>query len=113
MVGTNSEFLAQILHKQGKHSDEKKELLECLLVIKRGMHGLISDSVACTNVLIAGHHHVRAVLMEKTDSSRKEELLFAKSYYEEGIRIYTLVFDSTHQKTVDAAYMLSEVLLML
>jgi hypothetical protein len=111
IVGAGFKFCF-ILYQQGKHTDEMEELSEHHLIIKR-RDGLISASVACKNVLIAGHHHIRAMGMEKTDSSRRKELLSAKSYYEEGIRIYTLVFDSTHQETVDAENTLSQILLLL
>jgi tetratricopeptide (TPR) repeat protein len=102
-------LLARILVAQGKFGDETKELLERSLAIyvrHEGPDG--ANTVAAYAAL--GDYHYRFALKESIISKKQTQLLLAKSYSDEAVRIETKIHNPAHPNRVMTASLLSIIL---
>jgi hypothetical protein len=107
-VGMSCVLLARILHDQGKHGDETKELLERSLANFIRNEGPDGVNTSLLNIELGRFHHRHAMMQAKT-STRQRQLLQSKSYLEEGMRIEMKLHNPTHPNRVLAASLLSHV----
>jgi hypothetical protein len=107
-VGLSCVLLARILHDQGKHGDETKELLERSLANFIRNEGPDGVNTSMLNIELGRFHHRHAMIKAKT-SSRQRQLLQSKSYLEEGMRTEKKLHNPTHPNRVLAASLLSDV----
>jgi hypothetical protein len=108
-IGTSCTLLAKILMYQGKLGDETKELFERSLanfVVNEGLDGL---STALGNIDI-GRFHYQHATRQSVISIKRTQLLLAKSYTEEAVRIVTKIHNPTHPNYDSAASVLSDIL---
>jgi hypothetical protein len=108
--GTHYLLLTRILQKQGKVGDETKELYERSLAISIRNEGPYGVITATGNIPISRFHYYRLAMTPCTISTKRTQLLLAKSYLEEGIRIATKIHDPTHPNRVSAASLFSDIL---
>jgi hypothetical protein len=97
---------------QGKLRDETKELLERSLAIFVINEGLDGTNTAAGNIDI-GRFHYSLAKIQSIMSIKRTQLLLAKSYAEEAIRIETKIHNPTHPSSVVAASLLSDILRVL
>jgi hypothetical protein len=102
-------LLAQILTNQGKFGDETKELLERSLAIYVVNEGLDGPDTVVGNITI-GQFYCELAMIQSIISIKRTQLLLAKSYTEEAIRIVTTVHNPTHPNSVLAEFVLSDIL---
>jgi tetratricopeptide (TPR) repeat protein len=108
-IGTNCLLLGRILLKQVKYGDETKELFErslAIFVMNDGPDGAIT---AAGNITISQSHY-KLAMIQSIMSIKRTQLLLAKSYAEEGVRIETKIHNPTHPNRVGAASALSNIL---
>jgi hypothetical protein len=108
-VGTSCILLARILVKQRKFGDETKDLFERSLANFKRNEGPDGVCTAIANIEI-GQFQYNFAMMQSVISTKRTQLLLAKSYFEEGIRIETNLHSPSHPNRVDAASLLSKVL---
>jgi hypothetical protein len=108
-VGRNCRLLAKILEKQGELGDETKELLERSLAIFTRNEGPDGANTAIVNSSV-GSFHYQLAMRCSTGHSKRTQLLLAKSYLDEAIRIETKTRNPTHPNRVAAASSLSTIL---
>jgi hypothetical protein len=108
-IGTSCTLLAQILTNQGKFGDETKELLERSLAIYVVNEGLDGPDTVVGNITI-GQFYCELAMIQSIISIKRTQLLLAKSYTEEAIRIVTTVHNPTHPNSVLAEFVLSDIL---
>lgn len=111
-VGSSISLLADIMSKQGKVSDDVKELYERSLAIKVKHEGLDGSNTSIGNTNL-GVFYLNRATTEVSSNKRKEYLILAKSYLIEAFRINTKIFGPAHHNTIDAASDLSTVNLLL
>jgi hypothetical protein len=107
-VGQSCILLAGLLKKQDKFGDETKELFErslALFTINEGPDGM---NTAVANIEI-GLFHYKFALVQSTTSTKRAQLLLAKSYSEEAIRIESKIHNPSHPNSITAASLLSDV----
>jgi hypothetical protein len=96
-VGSSCDLLANILVAKGKLGDEARGLYKRYLAI----------SIRDTGTAIANHNlgklHYQLAKEANTDDSERTQLLLAKSYFEESLRIATKKLGSTHPNTLENA----------
>jgi hypothetical protein len=108
-IGTSTRLLSRILLKQGKLGDETKELFErslAISVVNEGPDGL---NTAGGNIAISQFHY-KLAMIQSTISIKRTQLLLAKSYAEEAVRIVTKILNPTHPSRVGATSLLSDIL---
>lgn len=108
-VAISCDLLASILRAQGKLGDKTKKLYERSLVLFIKCDGANGPNAAAGNLNRGGFHH-RLAVMQHTIGAKRTELLLAKSYYDEGLRIYLEICGPTHPDTAFVQPRLSEVL---
>jgi hypothetical protein len=109
-TGISCMLVARILDSQGKLDKETKELFERSLAILVRNEGPNGANVAVINTDIGQFYH-KLANKELLDSDKKKtQLLLAKSYFVEAVRILSQIFSSTHPNTVTATYLLNRVL---
>eukprot|EP00596_Hydrurales_sp_CCMP1899_P004127 CAMPEP_0119047778 /NCGR_PEP_ID=MMETSP1177-20130426/54908_1 /TAXON_ID=2985 /ORGANISM="Ochromonas sp, Strain CCMP1899" /LENGTH=245 /DNA_ID=CAMNT_0007022753 /DNA_START=731 /DNA_END=1468 /DNA_ORIENTATION=+ len=108
-VGVSSMLLARILRSQYDYGDETKKLFEHSLQILIANEGPNGMNVANGNVNI-GRFHLQAVGMRALPDRQKKELLQAKKYFTEAVRIKSKIFGRNHPSVDNAASMLAVVL---
>jgi hypothetical protein len=108
-IGMSHMLLARILMSQGKLGDETKELLERSLAISVVNEGLDGPNTAGGNIAIGLFYHKLAT-MQSVMSIKRTQLLLAKSYAEEAVRIETKIHNPSHLNYVSAASRLSDIL---
>jgi hypothetical protein len=108
-VSVSCMLLAKILLKQGKLGDETKELFERSLAIYVEEEGPDGGNTAAANMGI-GQFYYKIAMTSSTAHTKRTQLLLAKSYYDEGVRIEIKIHDPKHPNRVGAATLLSRVL---
>jgi tetratricopeptide (TPR) repeat protein len=108
-VGTTCLLLARILQKQGRYGDETKDLFDRSLANFERNKGPDGVNTAAVNNDI-GQFHYQLAMMQSVISTKRTQLLLAKSYSEEATRIETKIHSPTHPNRVAAAVHLSIVL---
>jgi tetratricopeptide (TPR) repeat protein len=108
-IGMNCLHLGRILTNQGKFGDETKELLERSLAIFVVNEGLDGPNIAAGNIDI-GRFHYKLAMTQTIISTKRTQLLLAKSYTEEGVQIETKIHNPTHPNYILAASQLSNIL---
>jgi tetratricopeptide (TPR) repeat protein len=111
-VGSSMGLLGGVLRRQGNVGDEVRELYERALAIKLKNDGPDGGNTAISNLNL-GHFHNQVSQSNLSASKRKEHLSLSKSYFKEGLRIFTKVFGPGHPDTIDAASYLSMISLVL
>jgi hypothetical protein len=108
-VGLSCLLLAQILMIQRELGDETKELLERSLanfVMNEGPDG---PNTAGGNIMVSQFHYSLAMI-QSIMSIKRTQLLLAKSYTEEAVRIETKIHNPSDPNSVAAASLLSDIL---
>jgi hypothetical protein len=108
-VGASCLLLAKVLKSQQIFGDETKELLERSLAIFVRIYGPDGVNVAAVTTEI-GQFHYELAMIQSVISTKRTQLLLAKSYFEEATRIETKIHNPTHPSRVAAASLLSLVL---
>lgn len=108
LEGLGCILLARILRLQQKLGDETKDQLERSLAVFMRNEGIDGANTACSNNNIAEFYYQLATVQTTLDGKRTQ-LLLAKKYFDEGIRIQTKLFDPTHPNTLAAKIFLSRV----
>jgi hypothetical protein len=108
-IGSSCALLGRILLNQGKLGDETKELLERSLAIDVMNEGLDGPNTAYGNINI-GQFHYKLAMFQSIMSAKRTQLLLAKSYAEEAIRIETKIHNPTYPCSVVAESVLSDIL---
>jgi tetratricopeptide (TPR) repeat protein len=108
-IGSSSRLLGRILKKQGKLGDETKELLERSLAISVVNEGPDGPNIALGNIEI-GNFYYQLAMIQSIISIKRTQLLLAKSYAEEAVRIVTKIHNLTHPSRVGAESLLSNIL---
>jgi tetratricopeptide (TPR) repeat protein len=109
LIGMSCMLLAKILLNQDKYGDETKELLERSLAICVENEGLNGTNTAAGNTDI-GRFHYKLAMIQSIISIKRTQLLLAKSYAEEAIRIVRKIHNPTHPNYISAAFLLSDIL---
>jgi hypothetical protein len=108
-VEMSSNLLAHILEAQGKLGDETRGLYErCLAISIRNFGSDVSNTAIANGNL--GAFYAGIALKKITIDSIRPQLLLAKPYCEEALRIYSKIDGPTHPNTVQASSRLSYVL---
>jgi tetratricopeptide (TPR) repeat protein len=108
-VGMSCFLLAKVFLTQKRLGDETKELFERSLanfISNEGPDGM--NTAAVTTEI--GHFYYKLAMTQSIISTKRTQLLLAKSYFEKGTRIETKIHSPTHQNRVLAASLLSQVL---
>jgi hypothetical protein len=110
-IGRSCMLLGRILMIQDKDKDgdETKELFERSLAIYLENEGPDGPNTAVGNISIAQLHY-KLAMIQSVISIKRTQLLIAKSYAEEAIRIETKIHNPTHQNYILAASALSDIL---
>jgi hypothetical protein len=108
-IGSNSRFLGKILMYQSKLGDETKELLERSLAIDVMNEGLDGTNTAVGNLVISRFHYNLA-MTQSTISVKRTQLVLAKSYAEEAVRVETKIHNPNDKNSVIAKALLSDIL---
>jgi tetratricopeptide (TPR) repeat protein len=108
-IGMNCLLLGKILLNQGKFGDETKELLERSLAIYLENEGPDGVNTAAGNISI-GRFLYRLAMIQSAISIKRKQLLLAKSYAEEGVRVVTKIHNPSHPNYILAASALSDIL---
>jgi hypothetical protein len=98
-TGYSIALLASLLNAQGKLGDETKELYErslALHVRNQGPDGL-NTSMGNGNL---GNYHYQLFTKKVTLKDMRKQLLLARGYYTEVVRICTKIFGGTHPKSM-------------
>jgi hypothetical protein len=102
-------LLALILQDQNMYGVETKELLKRSLanfIRKEGPDGV--NTAVSTSKL--GKFYYDLAMMQSMASTKRTQLLLAKSHIVEALRIETKVHDSNHPHYLNAASLLSDIL---
>jgi tetratricopeptide (TPR) repeat protein len=99
-------LLAKILRKQGNFGDEAKELYERSLSILVRNEGPDGANTAFGNIAI-GQYIYEFALKQSIIDTKRTQLLQAKSYFDEAVRIETKIHSQTHINRVTAVSLLS------
>jgi hypothetical protein len=67
------------------------------------------SNTACGNIAIS-HFHYNLAMIQSVISIKRTQLLLAKSYAEEGVRIVRKIHNPTHVNSVSASSVLSDIL---
>jgi hypothetical protein len=105
-VGPGALLLARILQKQGKFGDELKDLFERSLANITRNKGPDGVNTAAATAEI-GQFHYELAMIQSVISTKRTQLLLAKSYLEEATRIETKIHNPTHPNRVAVASLLS------
>jgi hypothetical protein len=108
-IGRSCTLLARILMNQGKLGDETKELFERSLAIYVVNEGLDGPNTAVAKLVISQFYYQHA-MTQSTISIKRTQLVLAKSYAEEAVRIVTKIHNPTNPSSVSAASLLSDIL---
>jgi hypothetical protein len=108
LEGIGCILLARILRLQQKLGDETKDQLERSLAVFMRNEGIDGANTACSNNNI-GEFYYQLATVQTTLDGKRTQLLLAKQYFDEGIRIQTKLFDPTHPNTLAAKIFLSRV----
>jgi tetratricopeptide (TPR) repeat protein len=108
-TGLSCILVARILDSQGKLDNETKELYERSLAILVRNEGPNGANTAVVNTDIGQFYH-KLGRAESDSDKKKTQLLLAKSYFIEAVRILSQIFGSKHPNTVTAIYLLNRVL---
>jgi tetratricopeptide (TPR) repeat protein len=100
-IGASCDLLANILMQQGKFGDETKTLFERSLALHIRHEGPDGTNTALGNISLGKFHYSAA--MQPKVTAKRAQLLLAKSYSEEGIRIQSKIAIPTHPNAVAAA----------
>jgi hypothetical protein len=108
-IGTGCALLSKILMKQGKYGGEVKEILERSLAVEVVNEGPDGPNTGCGNTEISQFHY-KLAMIQSVMSIKRTQLLLAKSYTEEGVRIITKTHNPTHPNYISAESILSDIL---
>jgi hypothetical protein len=110
-IGRSCMLLSRILMIQDKDKDgdETKELLQRSLAIYLENEGPDGPNTAVGNISICQLHY-KLAMIQSVNSMKRTQLLLAKSYAEEGVRIETKIHNPSHSNYVSAASQLSDIL---
>jgi hypothetical protein len=108
-MGRSCTLLGRILINQNEHGDETKKLFERSLAIDIVNEGLDGRNTAAGTMTI-GQFHYQLAMTQSIISIKRTQLLLAKSYVEEGVRIETKIHNPTHPNSVLATILLSDIL---
>jgi tetratricopeptide (TPR) repeat protein len=108
IIGRNCVLLGRILMNQGKLGDKTKELLERALAINVMNEGPDGTNTAHGNIQIVRFHY-KVAIKQSIMSTKRTQLLLAKSLAEEAVRIVTKIHNPTHPNCVAAASLLSDI----
>jgi tetratricopeptide (TPR) repeat protein len=108
-VGRSCNLLAHVLRAQGKLGDETRGLYERFLAIFIRNEGPDAQNSANGNFSL-GIFHYQLSCEQAIVDSQQTQLLLAKSYFEEAIRIYSKIYGPTHLETVEAVSILADIL---
>jgi hypothetical protein len=108
-IGSGFDLLARIMSKQGNLGDETRELYANSLAFCIENDGLDAINTADANINI-GVFHGMVADMQPTIDSKRIQLLLAKSYYEEGLRIKLKIHGPSHPSTVTTSSKLAEII---
>jgi hypothetical protein len=110
-VGRSCMLLSRILMIQDKDKDgdEPKELLERSLAIYLENEGPDGPNTAVGNIFISQFYYQLAMI-QSAISIKRTQLLLAKSYVEEGVRVVTKIHNPSHPNYILAASALSDIL---
>jgi hypothetical protein len=111
-VSSSRLLLAKILERQGKFGDETKELFERSLAIYTRKEGPDAGNTAATNSAI-GRFYYQFAMRQSIVHKKRTQLLLAKLYLDEAVRIESKIHSPTHPNRVAAASLLSAVLIEL
>jgi hypothetical protein len=104
-AGRSCNLLANILRAQVKLGDETKRLYERYLVISIRHEGPDGSNIAIGNNHL-GLFHFKLAYEQATVDLQRKQLLLAKSYFEEALRIYSKIDGPIHLDTVKASSLL-------
>lgn len=102
-------LLANILTLQNKVGTETKELYKRFLVVRVRNEGTDGVDVAIGNLHIS-RFYCKVAALQSTVATQHAQLLIAKSYHTEGLRIQTKIYGQNHSETLNSASQLSEIL---
>jgi tetratricopeptide (TPR) repeat protein len=105
-VSWSCDLLAGILMTQGKLGDETRGLFERYLAFSIRNHGPDGKHTAVANSNL-GSLCFQLVQKENTVDLIRMQLILAKTYYVEALRIYSKIDGPTHPNTIDASSRLS------
>jgi tetratricopeptide (TPR) repeat protein len=105
-------LLAKILQKQGNFGNKTQKLFECSLDISTACEGRDGVNTAAANIAI-GQFHSQLAMKQSTVHTKRTQLLLAKSYIDEAVRIFTKIHSPTHPSRVAAPTLLSAILIQL
>jgi hypothetical protein len=108
-IGTRCILLAKIMMHQGKLGNETKGLLERSLAIFVMNEGPDGPNSAAGNIEMCQFYY-KFAMIQPIISTKRTQLLLAKSYVEEAIRIVTKIHNPTHLNYVLATSLLSFIL---
>jgi hypothetical protein len=94
---------------QGKLGDEARGLYDRRLAISIKDYRPDGSSIAAGNYNL-GLFYYHLAAKQNTVGSRRTQLLLAKPYYVEALRIYSKIDVPSHPNTVDASSRLSDIL---
>jgi hypothetical protein len=109
-IGTSSTLLATILESQNKFGDETKKLFERSLALCIRHEGLDGSYTAVGSIHLSQLHCHLVAVQTTASTAKTTQLLLAKSYSEEGLRIQTKISSPTHQNTVATTMILANIL---
>jgi hypothetical protein len=108
-IGKSCLLLARILIMQDEFGDETKKLFERSLAISVVNEGPDGTNTVVGNIYI-GQFHYTLAMVQSVLSTKRTQLLLAKSYTEEAIRIEMKIHNPTHPIYVGATSVLSHIL---
>mmetsp|Transcript_11679 Transcript_11679/g.11322 ORF Transcript_11679/g.11322 Transcript_11679/m.11322 type:complete len:469 (+) Transcript_11679:96-1502(+) len=108
IVGVSCNLLSKILRSQNKLGDETKKLHERSLEIFTKVEGPDGINTASVNFSMGTYH--RDIAMSSSFDTKRAQLLLAKKYVTEAVRIYSKRYSPTHQNTIHATSELADIL---
>jgi tetratricopeptide (TPR) repeat protein len=105
-IGQSCSQVANVLMAQGKLGDETRGLFEHFLAISFRNSGLDGPNTATGNYHLGSYHAHQETTVD-VKQTRQTQLLLAKSYFEEALRIFLKIYGPTHPHTVAAASQLA------
>jgi tetratricopeptide (TPR) repeat protein len=108
-INTCRDLLARIMLTQGNLGDETRELHASSLAFCIENDGLDAINTADANINI-GIFHLIVAEIQPTIDSKRIQLLLARSYYEEGLRIESKIHGPTHPSTISTSSKLAEII---
>jgi hypothetical protein len=108
-LGNYRDLLARIMVSQGNFGDETRELYATSLAFCIKSEGLDGINTAAANINMGCFHRLAAEKQPTIDSKRVQ-LLLAKSFYEEGLRIKSKTHNPSHSIIVTVSSQLARII---